>query len=70
MRGFVPLVARLLGTNAESPKLMRYYWDTIECCAPPEQILDSIRAAGFTDVHRFVTLGIFSEYRALKPLAS
>jgi demethylmenaquinone methyltransferase/2-methoxy-6-polyprenyl-1,4-benzoquinol methylase len=70
MRGIVPLVARILGTNAESPKLMRYYWDTIEHCAPPVQILDSIRTAGFTDVHRFVTLGIFSEYRAMKPLAT
>jgi demethylmenaquinone methyltransferase/2-methoxy-6-polyprenyl-1,4-benzoquinol methylase len=70
MRGLVPLVARMLGTNAESPKLMRYYWDTIESCAPPEQIIEAIRAAGFSDVHRLVTLGIFSEYCALKPVAS
>ena len=67
MRGVVPLVAKVLGANSESPKLMRYYWDTIESCAPPDEILASIRAAGFTDVQRIVTLGIFSEYCALKP---
>lgn len=66
MRGLVPLVARILGANPESPKLMRYYWDTIESCAPPAEILASIRAAGFIEVQRIVTLGIFSEYRAVK----
>jgi demethylmenaquinone methyltransferase / 2-methoxy-6-polyprenyl-1,4-benzoquinol methylase len=46
---------------------MRYYWDTIEACASPHSILQSIRDAGFTDMDRYVELGIFSEYRASKP---
>jgi demethylmenaquinone methyltransferase/2-methoxy-6-polyprenyl-1,4-benzoquinol methylase len=48
------------------PKLMRYYWDTIEACASPASIIAAITAAGFVDVHRHIELGIFSEYRATK----
>jgi demethylmenaquinone methyltransferase/2-methoxy-6-polyprenyl-1,4-benzoquinol methylase len=67
MRGMVPLLAGLLGRNPDSPKLMRYYWDTIEACAAPADILAAIRIAGFIDVERHVELGIFSEYCARKP---
>jgi len=69
MRGVVPFLAGLLGENADSPKLMRYYWDTIDACAAPSEILAAIGEAGFVDVHRRVSLGIFSEYCARKPLA-
>jgi demethylmenaquinone methyltransferase/2-methoxy-6-polyprenyl-1,4-benzoquinol methylase len=67
MRRFVPFMARHLGANPESPRLMRYYWDTIEACASPQSILQAIRDAGFVDADRYVELGIFSEYRASKP---
>jgi demethylmenaquinone methyltransferase / 2-methoxy-6-polyprenyl-1,4-benzoquinol methylase len=67
MRTIVPFMARCLAADAESPRLMRYYWDTIEACAPPQSILQSMRDAGFVAAHRYVELGIFSEYRALKP---
>jgi demethylmenaquinone methyltransferase/2-methoxy-6-polyprenyl-1,4-benzoquinol methylase len=56
--------------HREMPRLMRYYWDTIEACASPASILAALKAAGFIDVHRYVELGIFSEYRASKPPAS
>jgi demethylmenaquinone methyltransferase/2-methoxy-6-polyprenyl-1,4-benzoquinol methylase len=49
---------------------MRYYWDTIEACAPPAIIVSALEAAGFVEVIRHVELGIFSEYRALKPCVS
>jgi demethylmenaquinone methyltransferase/2-methoxy-6-polyprenyl-1,4-benzoquinol methylase len=67
MRGLIPLAARLVGHHADTPELMRYYWDTIEACAAPACILAAIRAAGFVDVRRNVELGIFSEYCARKP---
>jgi demethylmenaquinone methyltransferase / 2-methoxy-6-polyprenyl-1,4-benzoquinol methylase len=70
MRTIVPFMARFLAADAESPRLMRYYWDTIEACAPPQSILQSMRDAGFVAAHRYVELGIFSEYRALKPPSS
>ena len=67
MRGLVPAVARCIARHRDVPTLMRYYWDTIEACAPPAVILDSLHAAGFVEVERVVSLGIFSEYRARKP---
>jgi demethylmenaquinone methyltransferase/2-methoxy-6-polyprenyl-1,4-benzoquinol methylase len=67
MRGIVPFMARHLAADPESPRLMRYYWDTIEACTSPQSILQAIRDAGFVDVERYLELGIFSEYRARKP---
>jgi demethylmenaquinone methyltransferase/2-methoxy-6-polyprenyl-1,4-benzoquinol methylase len=67
MRGIVPLFARGIAKHRDTPELMRYYWDTIDSCAPPEQIMDALRGAGFQDVRRHVELGVFSEYCARKP---
>ncbi|HEX4025532.1 MAG TPA: class I SAM-dependent methyltransferase [Steroidobacteraceae bacterium] len=67
MRALVPLAARLLARHRDTPRLMRYYWDTIEACAPPPAIMAAISAAGFVEVRRHIELGIFSEYRATKP---
>jgi demethylmenaquinone methyltransferase/2-methoxy-6-polyprenyl-1,4-benzoquinol methylase len=69
MRGVVPLVARFLARADESPKLMRYYWDTIAACAPPAGVMRTLEHVGFVRVERHVELGVFSEYRALKPAA-
>jgi demethylmenaquinone methyltransferase/2-methoxy-6-polyprenyl-1,4-benzoquinol methylase len=69
MRGIVPMLAGILGENPDSPKLMRYYWDTIDACAAPSEILETIREAGFVEDYRGVELGIFSEYCARKPLS-
>ncbi|HTD75473.1 MAG TPA: class I SAM-dependent methyltransferase [Steroidobacteraceae bacterium] len=68
MRGVVPFLAGILGENSDSPKLMRYYWDTIDACVAPHEILGAIRDAGFVDDYRRVEMGIFSEYCARKPL--
>ena len=67
MRGVVPCMARLLGSHCDMPELMRYYWDTIEACAAPRAIEESLRAAGFVEVFRHVEFGVFSEYCARKP---
>lgn len=66
MRGIIPFATRFVARNQSMSKLMRYYWDTIEACAPPPAIVSAITAAGFVDVVRHVSLGIFSEYRARK----
>jgi demethylmenaquinone methyltransferase / 2-methoxy-6-polyprenyl-1,4-benzoquinol methylase len=67
MRTIVPFAARFVARDREMPTLMRYYWDTIEACAPPGAILSALNSAGFTDVERRVEMGIFSEYCACKP---
>lgn len=67
MRGVVPILARFVAHHRSVPELMRYYWDTIEACVPPESILNALVAAGFVDVIRYVEHGVFSEYRAVNP---
>jgi demethylmenaquinone methyltransferase/2-methoxy-6-polyprenyl-1,4-benzoquinol methylase len=64
MRGVIPCAARLVARHRDVPRLMRYYWDTIEACAAPSVIMAAIREAGFVEVNRAVSLGIFSEYCA------
>ncbi len=70
MRGIVPTLARLVGAGDETVKLWRYYWDTIEACAPPEQVVATLRAAGFADARRYIDqrpMSIFAEFQARKP---
>jgi len=63
MRTLVPMLSRLVARHRDTPKLYRYYWDTIEACAPPEQILAALASAGFGNARRHVELGIFSEFQ-------
>jgi demethylmenaquinone methyltransferase / 2-methoxy-6-polyprenyl-1,4-benzoquinol methylase len=65
MRGVVPALSRLVASAPSTPQLMRYYWDTIEACVPPEQVLGTLRHAGFGDVRRYVQGGVLSEYQAV-----
>ncbi len=67
MRTAVPLIARVVGQQRHTSQLWRYYWDTIEACIAPPQVLAALEAAGFVQVQRHVELGIFSEYTAIKP---
>ena len=69
MRRIVPLLARVFGRTRDLPKLMRYNWDTIEACVPPEQVVGAMSAAGFVDAARHVEIGMFSEYTARKAFA-
>jgi demethylmenaquinone methyltransferase / 2-methoxy-6-polyprenyl-1,4-benzoquinol methylase len=64
MRGVVPLLARLISKQPGTPLLWRYYWDTIEACAPPEAVMRTLSGVGLHDVRREVALGMFSEYSA------
>jgi demethylmenaquinone methyltransferase / 2-methoxy-6-polyprenyl-1,4-benzoquinol methylase len=66
MRAVVPLLARLVARGKNTPLIWRYYWDSIEACAPPASVVATLEAAGFTDVSRHCELGIFSEYRGLR----
>jgi demethylmenaquinone methyltransferase / 2-methoxy-6-polyprenyl-1,4-benzoquinol methylase len=70
MRGIVPTLARLVGAGGDTVRLWRYYWDTIEACAPPEQVVATLRAAGFVDARRYIDqrpMPIFAEFQARKP---
>jgi len=70
MRGVVPVLARLTGCSAESAKLWRYYWDTIEACVPPSEVIDTLAEVGFAGAKRHIETGalsILAEYQAVKP---
>ena len=66
MRTMVPLIAWAIAKEPATRTMWRYYWDTIEACAPPSRVLATLRAAGLVEVKRHVELGIFSEYQGLK----
>jgi demethylmenaquinone methyltransferase/2-methoxy-6-polyprenyl-1,4-benzoquinol methylase len=62
----MPLLAGLGRGGRASRELMAYYWETIEQCVPPAVILEALREAGFTGSERYVEMGVFSEYRAVR----
>lgn len=64
LRTVVPAVARLSSKSRHTPRMWRYYWDTIEACVPPAAVASQLRNAGLSDVTRHVEVRIFSEYTA------
>ena len=66
LRSVVPWLAKLSSRNADTPALWTYYWDTIEACASADAVQQCLRGTGFARVDRHLSLGMFSEYRAIK----
>jgi demethylmenaquinone methyltransferase/2-methoxy-6-polyprenyl-1,4-benzoquinol methylase len=66
MRGVIPLLTRIVSRKKMTETIWRYYWDSIEACVPPEQVMATMRAAGLTEVDRSAALGVCSEYHAVK----
>ena len=67
LRRVVPAFTRLRTRNVDAELLMRYFWDTIENCVSPASILQALDTAGFIDVQRVLSIGLFSEYTGRKP---
>jgi demethylmenaquinone methyltransferase/2-methoxy-6-polyprenyl-1,4-benzoquinol methylase len=61
----VPGLSRVIGRGERDARMMRYFWDTIDACVPPETITSALGQAGFSDVGCEVQLGIFRAYGAL-----
>ncbi|GLS27437.1 class I SAM-dependent methyltransferase [Marinibactrum halimedae] len=66
MKGIVPLATRIFRRSADAQELMRYYWDTIEHCVPPNTIVEALQATGWKASKRHAVMGIFSEYTGIK----
>ncbi len=66
MRGVIPLLTRFVSRQKDAATIWRYFWDSIEACVPPEQVVATLSAAGLTQVRRHLELGVFSEYQAIK----
>jgi len=67
LQHILPLMARISTRSQPAQLLMKYYWDTIDRCVPPETILEVLRRGGFVDVNRGTLFGFLSEYSASKP---
>lgn len=67
LNSVVPAMARI-GTRCDGARtLMKYFWDTIDSCVPPQSILESMKRCGFVDMRRHCISGVFSEYMGRKP---
>ena len=66
-RDVAPLIGWAATCNRQASKLMRYFWETIDTCVPPEAIVARLQECGFVEVQRRVEFGVFSEYTATKP---
>jgi demethylmenaquinone methyltransferase / 2-methoxy-6-polyprenyl-1,4-benzoquinol methylase len=62
----IPILTRIGTGSANAAALMRFYWETIARCVPPEAVLASLGRAGFDRPDRAVVHGIFSEYTATR----
>lgn len=61
-----PALTQLFTRSRDARDMMRYYWETMDACVPPETVLAALRNAGLTEVKRNTALGLFSEYTAVK----
>ena len=66
MRGVIPLLTRFISKQKNTATIWRYFWDSIEACVPPEQVIATLNGVGLTEVKRHLAVGIFSEYQAIK----
>ncbi len=62
-----PFLSGLFTRSRDAREMMRYYWETMDACVPPETVLAALRSVGLTEVRRNTALGLFSEYTAVKP---
>lgn len=58
----IPRLSRWMTGRAETETLMRYYWDTIDQCVPPETILAALSAAGYTSTRCDREFDVFRAY--------
>ena len=59
----------LLSTGSRDAKLlMDYYWDTIDQCVEPPEIVSVLSEVGFSHARsNLIVPGAFLEYRGIKP---
>ncbi len=58
----VPVLSLLLTGSRDAHELMRYHWDTVEACVPPETILAAMRRAGFVGARTEVQFSLLRAY--------
>jgi demethylmenaquinone methyltransferase/2-methoxy-6-polyprenyl-1,4-benzoquinol methylase len=64
MWNVLPVLSKWFTGNAETGKLLRFYWTTIQECVPPATILHALESSGLSDVKRRTTGSLLSDYMA------
>lgn len=62
-----PFFTRVFTRSDKAEEMMVYFWETMDACVRPHQVLAALERAGFVKVRRQALLGVFSEYTAVKP---
>lgn len=73
MRVLVPVLARVVGKSADTVELWRYYWDSIDACVSPENVVSLLQDSGFENVDHCLPhrrLSICSEYQGVRSRGS
>ena len=61
-----PSLTQLFTHSRDARDMMSYYWETMDACVPPADVLAALRTAGLAEVKRVPLMGLFSEYLAVK----
>ena len=61
-----PFLTQLFTRSRAARDMMSYYWETMDACVPPADVLAAMRASGLSDAKRIPLMGLFSEYVAVK----
>lgn len=61
-----PALTKLFTRSQDAREMMAYYWETMDACVPPTDVLAAMKSAGFAQVNRKHMGGLFSEYSAVK----
>jgi demethylmenaquinone methyltransferase/2-methoxy-6-polyprenyl-1,4-benzoquinol methylase len=62
-----PFFSRILTRSKKAEEMMVYFWETMDTCVRPADVQAALAAAGFTQVKRTASMGVFSEYSAVRP---
>ncbi len=67
LKRIVPFIAWIGTRNKHAHKLMSYFWDTIENCVPPDQIIEAMKSVGLDSARmNEIGGGIIRDYHAVK----
>jgi demethylmenaquinone methyltransferase/2-methoxy-6-polyprenyl-1,4-benzoquinol methylase len=63
----IPALTLLFTRSRDAKLLMDYYWDTVDQCVPPDEIVGALDSVGFEHARVRVTVpGAFCEYKGQK----
>lgn len=62
----LPKMTQIITRSQPATYLMEYYWETMDKMVDPEEVVASLKQAGFENARYHLVMGCFSEYSADK----